>query len=200
MAAPRPPSGITTHAFFSAWLPAEAARLGLLASGPEMHARVILDGEGGGAWDLRLRDGRIDVGVPGAGEAQVTMRQSVEDWRALLFSEDGGAGLAPAGAAPTDLLMIDPTSRQMLRTVRGAVEFRIANFRGRTWRLLAKLGEQPMPEQPDATITVDAETYAAMAARTLTPPEAYFGGKIVIGGDAGLAMQLGMAMLPRFGA
>jgi hypothetical protein len=38
-----------------------------------------------------------------------------------------------------------------------------------------------------------------MLARTLPAPAAYFQGKIQIGGDVQLAMQLGMALLPRFG-
>ena len=42
------------------------------------------------------------------------------------------------------------------------------------------------------------QTYAAMLARTLPPPQAYFNGKVKLGGDMNLAMQLGMAMLPRF--
>ena len=37
-----------------------------------------------------------------------------------------------------------------------------------------------------------------MLARTLPPPQAYFSGKIRLLGDTNLAMQLGMAMLPRF--
>jgi hypothetical protein len=37
-----------------------------------------------------------------------------------------------------------------------------------------------------------------MLARALAPPEAYFSGKIILRGDTSLAMQLGVAMLPRF--
>jgi len=47
-------------------------------------------------------------------------------------------------------------------------------------------------------MSVDAETYAAILARVIPPAAAYFQGKVKIAGDANLAMQLGMALMPRF--
>ena len=73
----------------------------------------------------------------------------------------------------------------------------VTGFHGRTWALTVKLGDQPMPERPDATISVDAETWAKMLKRQMQPAEAYFAGKVRISGDTGLAMQLAMSMLPR---
>jgi uncharacterized protein YbjT (DUF2867 family) len=64
--------------------------------------------------------------------------------------------------------------------------------------MLVKFGTQPWAEPPNASISIDAETYAALLARTLAPPEAYFNGRIRLRGDTQLAMQLAVAMLPRF--
>lgn len=199
MSLPRPALDMAPRDFFERWLPEQAARLDVLAAGaPEVHLRVTLEGAGGGAWDVRVREGKLAVGAPGGGEPHVAVLQSVDDWRALVLGDEGGQTIAPPGAQSTDLLFVDPMARQMLQAVRGTVEFRITNYRGRTWKLRVKFGPQPMAEEPTSTITVDADTYAAMAARKLPPPEAYFSGKIQIGGDPGLAMQIGMAMLPRF--
>lgn len=189
---------MTPKQFFEDWLPREAARLGVIASGaPETHVRVTLEGSEGGVWDLQIHEGTLHVGPRVSTEPQVAVVQSVDDWKALVLGDDDSS-LAPQSMRPTDLLFLDPLTRQVLQTVRGTIEFRITQYHARTWRMRAKFGDAPMKADPDATITVDAGTYRAMATRKLPPPEAYFSGKIVIGGDAGLALQLGMAMLPRF--
>ena len=96
------------------------------------------------------------------------------------------------------MLFVDPASRQILTAVKGTVRFEVTGYNGRTWGMLVQFGTQPGRASPDATITVDAATYAAILARKLAPPEAYFSGKISLRGDTSLAMQLAMAMLPRF--
>jgi hypothetical protein len=126
------------------------------------------------------------------------MRQPVADWRALAVGEEGPIDLAPPQASPLDVLFVDPASRQVMSAVKGTIRFEVAGSNGRTWWMQVKFGAQPEAAQPDATIAVDAETYAKMLARKMAPPEAYFSGKIVLRGDTALAMQLGMAMLPRF--
>ena len=96
------------------------------------------------------------------------------------------------------MLFVDPASRQVMSAVKGTVRFEVTGYNERTWWMQVKFGAQADVEKPNATIAVDAETYAKMLARELAPPEAYFSGKIRLSGDTSLAMQLGMAMLPRF--
>ena len=60
------------------------------------------------------------------------------------------------------------------------------------------VGLGPATATPDASISIDADTYGRLRERTLPPAEAYFAGKVRMTGDTGLAMQLCMAMLPRF--
>jgi hypothetical protein len=159
---------------------------------------VLLTGDGGGAWDLTVAAGALTVGPAGAGEPAVTVTQTVADWRAVTAGEEGAVNLAPAEASPLDVLFVDAASRQVLATVRGTVRFEVTGYNGRTWALTVKLGEQGHPAEPDATISVDAETYGKLLARTLPPPEAFFSGKIKLSGNTGLAMQIGMALMPRF--
>ena len=150
---------------------------------------------------LDVRGGTLAVrgeGEPGPAP-MVQLWQSAQDFRALAVGEDGAnVDLAPPQASALDVLFVDPASRQILPAVKGTVRFEVTGYNDRTWGMLVKFGTQPSRSEPDATITVDAVTYAAIVARELAPPEAYFSGKISLRGDTSLAMQLAMAMLPRF--
>jgi putative sterol carrier protein len=195
--AQRPPSDITPQAFFETWLPAQLPA-GQGTQAP-LTVRVELEGDGGGAWDVQSGPGGVAVEPAGAGTPDVTLHQTVADWRAIIGGEPGAVSLAPPQASPTDLLFLDRTAQQIVQTTKGTFRFEVTGYNGRTWALSVKIGPQPLAAQPDATISVDAETYAAMLARTLPAPQAYFQGKVKIDGDATLAMQLAMALMPRFG-
>jgi putative sterol carrier protein len=196
MTAVRPPADITPGRFFEEWLPAQ------LAAAPRgnlkpMTVRVSLDGDGGGAWDLKI-DGGLTVVKASAADPEVTILQTVQDWKAIAVGEAGAVNLAPPQSSPMDILFLDRAAQDVLGAVRGTIRFEVTGYNGRTWQLTVKFGPQPLATEPNATISVDAETYAGMLARTIPPPQAYFTGKIKLLGDAGLAMQLAMAMMPRF--
>jgi len=203
MQANRPPRDITPARFFTDWLPREfGSEFGAgKRAASDITVAVDLEGEGGGQWVLDVRGGTLSVrGAGAAGPSpMVQLWQSVQDWRALAVGEDGAnVDLAPPQASALDVLFVDPASRQILSAVKGTVRFEVTGYNGRTWGMLVKFGTQPGKTEQDATITVDAATYAAILARKLAPPEAYFSGKISLRGDTSLAMQLAMAMLPRF--
>lgn len=200
--AARPPRDIDAHRFFTDWLPREfQSEFGPgKRSATDITVAVELEGHGGGHWILDIQNGALVVrskGQPGP-EPQVMLRQDVRDWRAVAVGEEGAVDLAPPQASPLDVLFVDPASRQVLTAVRGTVRFEVTGYNGRTWWMHVKFGAQAWASEPNATIGVDAETYAKMLARKLAPPEAYFSGKIQLKGDTSLAMQLGMALLPRF--
>lgn len=200
---PRPPRDITPALFFTEWLPGEFARefgAGKRAAA-DITVAVELEGDGGGRWILDVRGGSLSVRAPGSPgpEPMVSLWQTVADWRALAVGEDGAdVDLAPPQASATDVLFVDPQSRQIMATVKGLVRFEVTGYHGRTWWMHVKFGTGGNISDPDATITIEAATYAQILARKLAPPEAYFSGKIQLRGDTSLAMQLAMAMLPRF--
>jgi hypothetical protein len=202
MSSRRPPRDITPHGFFTDWLPREfASEFGAgKRTATDITVAIRLEGEGGGRWILDVKGGTLEVRAEGqAGpEPLVSLRQPVADWRALAAGEEGPVDLAPPQASPLDVLFVDPASRQIMSAVKGTVRFEVTGYNGRTWWMHVKFGTQPEADPPNATIAVDAETYAKMLARKMAPPEAYFSGKIVLRGDTALAMQLGMAALPRF--
>jgi putative sterol carrier protein len=168
--AAKPPADITPQRFFEEWLPSQLASAGHRAERP-LTVRVRLDGQGGGHWELRLAQTGLSVGPAGSGDADVTLLQSVEDWRAIALGEPG--------------------------TVKGTIRFEVTEYNARTWSILVRFGAGD-PAAPDATISIDAETYAEILARRMAPPQAYFAGKVKLAGDVNLALQLGMAMMPRF--
>jgi putative sterol carrier protein len=194
----RPPRDITPRRFFEEWLPAQLAASGQGATRP-LTVRVRLEGDEGGAWDLRLGPDGLQVGAPTGGDADVTIRQTVTDWKAIAVGEAGAVDLAPPQASPTDILFLDSAAQQILGTVRGTVRFEVTGYNARTWMLDVRFGAGDPGAEPDATISVDAETYGEILARRMPPPQAYFAGKVKLLGDMNLAMQLGMAMMPRFG-
>jgi hypothetical protein len=177
--------------FFERWLPAEFAKAGG-APGIETLVRVELEGKGGGEWNLAVRGGKLEVVEDG--EPDLVVAQSVDDWRAT-------TDIAPQGASPRDMLMLDASTQQALAAIKGVVRFEVTGFANRTWQLTVAFGRGSAPArpmEPQSTITVDAETQKLLLAGKMMPPEAYFAGKIQIRGDANLAMQLGMAMMSRF--
>ncbi len=198
----RPPRDIDAQRFFTEWLPREfSAEFGPgRRTATDMTVSVKLDGAGGGHWLLDVRDGVLiprAADAPGA-EPQVTLTQTAQDWRAAAVGEEGAADLAPPQASPLDVLFVDAASRQIMNTVKGTVRFEVTGFNGRTWWMQVRFGTGPAPVDPDAVLTVDAQTYAQILARKLAPPEAYFSGKVQLKGNTSLAMQLSIAMLPKF--
>jgi hypothetical protein len=134
----KPPADITPQQFFETWLPEQ------LAGAPPVKpatVRVRLDGEGGGVWDLVLGPSGLTV-VPGGGtgEAEVTLAQTVADWRAITVGEPGAVTLAPPQAKPTDILFLDRAAQQVVAMVKGTIRFEVTGYNGRTWALIAKLG------------------------------------------------------------
>ena len=201
-AAARPPRDITPTEFFNQWLPGQfRAEFGEgKRTASDITIAVHLIGDGGGDFVLDVRGGQLAVRAPGAigPEPLVELRQPVADWRALAVGEDGAVDLAPPQASPLDVLFVDPASRELMGVVKGTMRFEVPAYNGRTWWMVVKFGQQPFAEPADATIGIDAETYALLLRRELGAPEAYFAGKIRLQGNTSLAMQLGMTMLPRF--
>jgi hypothetical protein len=199
----RPPRDITPARFFTDWLPREfASEFGAgKRSAADITVAVTLEGEGGGHWVLDVKGGNLSVRAPGVvgPEPMVSLVQTVADFIAMAVGEEGAnVDLAPPQASPLDVLFVDPQSRQIMSSVKGQVRFEVSGYHGRTWWMQVKFGTQAEGSDPDATIAVDAGTYAEILARKLAPPEAYFSGRIQLEGDRSLAMQLAVAMLPRF--
>ena len=195
----RPPADISLDQLFTCWLPAEIERLGSAAGSAAQPVRIEIHGPEAGSWDLCLSRGKLIVTAGDvAHQPMVTLRLSSDDWRALIVGEEGPVSLSPPASSATDLLFIDSHSQQLVSKVSGTFRFAIHHYNGRTWALSATLGCGPQSDPPDATIAMDATTYAAIVARKLSVAEAFWAKKIAISGDAARGMQVGLALLPKF--
>jgi putative sterol carrier protein len=95
-ARPIPPPDIEPERFFTEWIP------GVVAGDPERRARLgataavlefVLEGEGGGVFQLAVRDGLVEGHVGAPERADLRLRLDVPTWREL----NSGALSAPEG-------------------------------------------------------------------------------------------------------
>ncbi len=195
----RPPADISLDQLFTSWLPAEIERLGSAAGSAAQPVRIEIHGSEAGSWDLCLSRGKLIVTAADiVHQPMVTLRLSLEDWRALTVGEEGPVSLLPPAASATDLLFIDSHAQQLVSKVSGTFRFEIHHYNGRTWALSATLGCCLQSDSPDATIAMDAPTYAAILARKLSAGEAFWAKKITLSGDTARGMQVGLALLRKF--
>ena len=61
------------------------------------------------------------------------------------------------------------------------------------FEVVSHFGSTPMPDDPAATIRIDAATYGKLRSGELSAPSAFMEGKIRIDGDMQLAMQLALS-------
>lgn len=190
----RPPADITPQTFFHDWLPAQ---INGKVSGPTppVLCRVTLAGDGGGSWDLILGATGLTAGPATDTLADVTMWQSLADWRAFWIGDGSAAPLAPPQSESQATRLLDGRMLANVRQVKANFRFEITGFEGRTWSLDIALG--PRTAQPTATVTVDLATYRGLLDRSIPAPAAYFSGKIKITGDMALAMQVAMTLAQR---
>ncbi len=194
----RPPRDITPKDFFESWLPKEYDRLkaSIKPAPPDIKAQVQLDGDGGGTWVLELAGGALTVSSRSVPDADIAVTQSVADWRAITVGEDGpGMDLAPPEGMSIGSVaswLANPAIHQVLASVKGTLRLEIPGFRGRTFAVALTFHGAA---QPQATISVDAETVAAIRSGALPAPQAFFAGKILLSGDTAFAMQVAMTVM-----
>lgn len=81
-----------------------------------------------------------------------------------------------------------------IRGVRGTVLFRITGEGGETWTLwiddpAVRAGPEEVP-RPDLTLTLDRETFLAVANGSLSGSAAYRAGKVKVGGNLLMGLQI----------
>ncbi len=189
----RPPPELTCAELFATWLPAafERARAAGALS-PDGVVAVQLEGDGGGAWTLRVADGALTVGDGLDVAALVTLRQTVADFRAAVWGEGSSGALLPPqldlAAAITGEVEI-PTAA--LAQARGTLHVEIPGFAGRTWKTAVTILGATAPA---ATVAVDVPTLESLRDGSLPPAQAFFSGRIAVTGDVPWLMQIGMSL------
>jgi putative sterol carrier protein len=132
--------------------------------------------------------GLASVEARAAHEPVVTVRMTAADWGRFATGQVGGflGGGSRGGLGQTRLERLKPLRGTVRFTLTGAAD-------GGDWSVDLGLNSPPA-EPPTATITMPAEVAAEIEAGRLNPQLAFMQGKVKMLGDAGLVMQLGMAM------
>jgi hypothetical protein len=212
-----PSEPVTPHDFIGNTIPALFTEmvLGEAEKALELKVGVVLRGDEGGEWTLHFVAGELATRSGRSEDCDVTVIQSVDDWRGALWEgrpaliSEGIAAVVASGqgslrSAAGNPELGNPEALKGLREVRGLIEVIISeenNAPGRDldatgWRVGVQLGPGPLAEAAGATLRLGTEQADAMRRGDLHPVEALITGQLRIEGDLGLIMQLqAVAML-----
>ncbi len=194
MSNPKPPLDIIPSVFFTEWLPAHFKPT--QSDSLRIKLQVTLTGELGGTWTLDTTTNNLVVTPQASSDADVSIQQSVMDWRALFIGDsDPALQLLPQEKSVLDLLYININACELLDQIQGNITIYITYYNERTWSLsvLLKTGS-------DISVSLDSETVTQLKNKTLTPMQAYMDGMIKIDGDIGFAIQTGAILVSRLAA
>jgi hypothetical protein len=188
----RPPPDIEVVAFFEQWLPEAFTKSGRRGPLEGPTVRATISGEGGGAWDLFVREDVLSVGPATREPPDVWVRQSAADLRAAVGTPDPDLPvLIPPGWSALDLLFLDPRDVEMMRQVSGRVALEIEGKRRRRWSVDVGFGAAGVAAgRPRSVVRVDGATFDGLRTGAIPPMQPLFDGRLKIEGDRGLAMQL----------
>jgi len=183
-----------------------AGRLARVAGDADVKLGVRLEGEGGGEWLIRIREGALSVDEGSREGAPLTIVQTVDDWRGALWEGRGGVFGAQAGAlfkgggeAPEDApggpaapgaALPNAAAIEQLGALDGLIQIVVTGGEGGDWRTGFKLGPGEIPAEPQTRLVISSEDAIAMQEGELDPMSAFLGGKIQVVGDVALMMQM----------
>jgi hypothetical protein len=209
-ALPSPSRDLTPSEYLEGWLPRAFAEAGLPPGSESLDVSLglLLEGEGGGEWVVRIAGGAVSVTRGARAQAAVTYVQRVADWRGALFDGAGGAigegasrffrpgalrvepgGAMQLAAAPT------PAALEELAKLDGMVRMEVHGGTSGDWAVAFKLGPGPIPAEPTATLRIAAADAAEIASGALDPMQAFLGGKVEVLGDMTIVLQMQAAQM-----
>jgi putative sterol carrier protein len=159
----------------------------------EASVRIQVDGDGGGTWYLNVQKGRMEVQADPSQPVLFSITQSAADWDALVR---GGTMLgAPGGSPASGGRGAFTRSRiERLLLLEGTVRFVIRADDGAERVVTLHLGPGDPANPPRTTITLREADARRLREGSLDPQAAFLQGLVSIGGDMGLAIQLGTAL------
>ncbi len=197
--------------YLEAWLPRAFAEAGLPpgSEGLDVSLGLLLEGEGGGEWVVRIANGAVTVTRGARDATPVTYVQRVADWRASLYAGAGGAigeGAsrffrphalrdAPEGAAGQIAAAPTPAALAELAKLEGVVRMEVTGGPSGDWAVAFKLGPGPIPAEATATLRMTADDAAALSSGQLDPMQAFLGGKVEVLGDMTIVLQMQAAQM-----
>src|SRR5262245_20932763 len=157
--------------------------------GAEATIQLVLEGDGGGTWYLKLRQGDTQVADSPAARPLIRVYQSFRDWETLARAELSGAdsGGMPAGGDLTRSRI------ERLRGLEGSLEFRLQAEDGEERPALVQFGTGERTT-PRCTLRVRVDDARRLRTGELSPQAAFMQGLVKLEGDLAFAMQVGAAL------
>jgi hypothetical protein len=206
-----PSPSISPSEYLEQWLPRAFAEAGLPpgSEGLDVSLGLLLEGDGGGEWVVRIANGAVTVTRGSRAATPVTYLQRVADWRASIHAGAGGAigegasrffrphalrivqggGAQQIAAAPT------PAALAELAKLDGVVRMEVLGGASGDWAVAFKLGPGAIPAEPTATLRMHADDAAALSRGELDPMQAFLGGKVEVLGDMTIVLQMQAAQM-----
>jgi putative sterol carrier protein len=148
------------------------------AGQPPLTAIYEITGAGGGIYSLRVAGGRIEVLPERVPEADIYTTMAIEAWRSA--TSDG---------------LLDPVvdyvrrrKIEVVKSLKGTVRLELQRSDGSTWQSATTFGGQA---EPEVTLRMNADDYAAMMRGDLNGQMAFITGKLQFEGSLPLLMQVG---------
>jgi putative sterol carrier protein len=156
-----------------------AGALDGIAEQPELVAVYEITGAGGGTYGLRAASTQIEVLPESPPTADLHTTLSIEDWRKAFANSEA---IDP---------FVDYISRgkvAIIKSLKGTVYLELERSDGSTWRSTTIFGGQA---EPEVTLRMTADDYAAMMHGELNGQLAFLTGKLTFEGSLPLLMQVG---------
>lgn len=148
------------------------------AGQPDLIATYEITGDGGDTYSLRATGGRLEVLPGGLSDADMHTTLTIEDWRT--GTKDG----------LTDPL-VDYVARRkvaVVKSLKGLVRLELQRSDGSVFQSATTFGGQA---EPEVTLRMTADDYAAMMRGELNGQMAFLSGKLKFDGSLPLLMQVG---------
>ncbi len=205
-----PSASLSPREYLEEWLPRAFARAGLPpgSEGLDVSLGLVLEGEGGGEWVVRIAGGGVQVARGARDAAAVTYLQRVADWHGAIFAGRGGAiGEGASRFFRPDALRTTPSESMQLAAaptpaafaelakLDGLVRMEVIGDPAGDWAVAFKLGPGAIPAEPTATLRIRSSDAEAIAAGSLDPMQAFLGGQIEVLGDMTIVLQMQAAQM-----
>ncbi|HWP64716.1 MAG TPA: SCP2 sterol-binding domain-containing protein [Candidatus Limnocylindria bacterium] len=177
------PPEVTPAMFFEQLMPAgfQAQVEQGLPAPKDYVIQYRLTGEGGGEWNVSIRDGRMTV-TPGSGDSHMTITLSMSDWLDAVLGRNGA-----------DLSLLLPQARpgrpdgsEAAKRLRGTMALELARD-DEPYRMEISFNNA---DSPRTTVKSKISDYVAIQQGKLNGQEAFMTGRVRVEGDLGFLMQV----------
>jgi len=161
-----------------------------------VHGTIEVRVEGGpdAPFHLNIEAGRMVAEGNGAHEPFLIVQHDAAACEAIVReSGDSALGFLGVVAGLGQEIRLTQGRVDNLRQVAGTVGVTLSGPRG--FSLRAHFGGGTPAADPDCDLVIDSEVYTQLRTGEVDPQDAFMSGKIEIGGDMQMAMQLALAMM-----